>query len=180
MSLIKTLFFVSGPGKKKILGIGAPSSPFVSNLVMYELDEKFTTFANKSTGRYTRYADDLTFSSNDKANCLRFYDYVKQTLAETDSPNLLVNEEKNYLSSRFSRRVVTGLVICPSGEVKLGRKKKRYIRSLINSYCFKNLDEKKINHLKGHLAFLYDVEPTYINNLMTKYGSTIIRKIIEN
>ncbi|MFP4394587.1 MAG: reverse transcriptase domain-containing protein [Anaerolineales bacterium] len=41
---------------------GAPTSPILSNLVNYELDEALIALAGRSGGRYTRYGDDLTFS----------------------------------------------------------------------------------------------------------------------
>jgi retron-type reverse transcriptase len=45
---------------------GAPTSPAIANLVLREMDEKLSKFAQDYSHKYSRYADDLTFSSQDR------------------------------------------------------------------------------------------------------------------
>lgn len=177
LELLKKILFLK-IGNSMILAIGAPSSPYISNLVMYRLDELFYSFALRTGGSYTRYADDLTYSNNNKDMCHGFLECVRESFKESDHPKLKVNEDKTYLSSRCSRRVVTGLVICPNGAIKVGRDKKRFIRKLCFDYTNGTLGQKDTNKLKGYLAYLSDVEPTYLNNLFIKYGSSSIRTIM--
>ena len=54
------------------LTIGAPVSPIISNIVMYEIDVDFDHCANDFGGVYTRYADDLWYSSNNQDSCKSF------------------------------------------------------------------------------------------------------------
>ena len=46
---------------------GAPTSPAISNLVFNPIDEIFQSFAEENNLTYTRYADDLCFSSQDRS-----------------------------------------------------------------------------------------------------------------
>ena len=63
----KILFWCpSKKSKKLILSIGAPSSPFISNFCMYLFDKSVHEYCEKYQITYTRYADDLTFSTNKK------------------------------------------------------------------------------------------------------------------
>ena len=43
---------------------GAPTSSYISNLVMRDFDEEIGSFCEKNNISYTRYSDDMTFSGN--------------------------------------------------------------------------------------------------------------------
>lgn len=75
--LIKSLFVDLGSGRSG-LGVGAPSSPMVSNIIMYELDEEIQKIALKIDPKsvYSRYADDIIFSTDQKGACKQFYDQL--------------------------------------------------------------------------------------------------------
>ena len=60
---------------------GAPTSPVISNMVCEILDYKLLQIAKKYKLDYTRYADDLTFSTNDK-NFLSRYEQFYASMAE--------------------------------------------------------------------------------------------------
>ena len=62
----------------------------------------------------------------------------------------------------------------------IGRKKKRYIKSLINDFKYDNLEITKLNYLKGYLAYLKSVEPEYIEVLSNKYSKELINKLFLN
>lgn len=47
-----------------VLPQGAPTSPYLSNLRMIALDEIISKYTSQKSIRYTRYADDLTFSGD--------------------------------------------------------------------------------------------------------------------
>lgn len=169
------LFFWKPKQSKELeLSIGAPSSPLISNMVMYEFDTLVATECKNRNIIYTRYADDLCFSS-DTANVLQdfsglFYEIVKAT----SSPKLTINESKTINVSKKYRRSVTGLVITPVGSVSIGRDKKRMIHSMINSFKYSSLNDKDVNRLKGLLAFVNDVEHDFLVLLRKKYGATIL------
>src|SRR5690606_5965066 len=63
LRLSAMLLFRQYPDQRVLrLSIGAPSSPIVSNLLMFEFDKIVTSEADRRGIRYTRYADDMTFS----------------------------------------------------------------------------------------------------------------------
>src|SRR5476649_1643328 len=67
INYLRKLFFYKKTKKSALtLSIGAPSSPFLSNAIMFEFDTIVTKLCTENNITYTRYADDLTFSSNQK------------------------------------------------------------------------------------------------------------------
>lgn len=87
---------------------GAPTSPFLSNILCRRMDHHLYKWAVNNGFRYSRYADDLAFSTN------------KSQLAEDDwrqieeivcSEGFQINEKKRRLVPNRNRQVVTGLVV---------------------------------------------------------------------
>jgi len=175
--LTKSLF-AKYPKGQIGLPIGAPSSPIISNIVMFSLDEKINKLAISTSvdSVYTRYADDLVFSSNEKGACKEFYDAVIILINNTKSPNLKINKEKTVFTSRGIKRVITGLYVCPDGGVSIGRNNKRYIRKLLLLLKHGELDKKTAKYLSGYLSFILDVEPDFYNRLVIKYGAETVSK----
>ena len=101
-----------------ILPQGAPTSPILTNMLCVPLDNSLMLFAKKHGLTYTRYADDLTFSSY-KA-CL-FEEIVfkadgKLILCEElqkifEKHNIIVNKNKITLRNRFTRQETTGIIV---------------------------------------------------------------------
>lgn len=90
---------------------GAPSSPIITNLICQSLDAHLLKAAKKYKLDYTRYADDLTFSTNDR----HFVENQKKFLAEAivaiTKAGFSINEKKTRLQFRDSRQEVTGLIV---------------------------------------------------------------------
>lgn len=175
MEFLENSLFVGRYGGTPYLAIGAPTSPAISNAVMYDLDVAFARFASGNGGTYTRYADDLIYSTNRKGECREFEEHVRTFIENTDSPNLRLNPEKTRYLSRKGRRRVTGLIITPSGEVSIGRNRKRFVRKLVNDMKAGHISEKDAGYLQGVLAFVLDVEPSFYNRLAQRYGADHVR-----
>ena len=145
---------------------------------MFPLDEKMArlTMSISPDSIYTRYADDIVFSSNEKGACKKFYQGLKKILKNTKSPNLKVNTIKTVFTSRGTKRVITGLHICPDGRVSIGRRNKRYIKKLIYDFKGNSLDSNQRKYLSGYLSFILDVEPDFYNRLALKYGAELVSK----
>lgn len=175
------LFFHRRPGSDKLrLAIGAPSSPWLSNVLMYEFDERITEIVAKDKVTYTRYADDLTFSAR-RTGYLTVVDRaLRKLIKEMDSPSLKINEEKTLLATTKYRRVVTGLVLADDGRVTIGRDRKRIIRARVH-HALKGINTAEDNaRLAGLLSFVQDIEPGYITRLNETYGVDVMHMLRSN
>ena len=85
---------------------GAPSSPAITNIIMYDFDELVGSWCRERGIRYTRYCDDLTFSGDfDPAEVIRF---VRQELGRI---GFLLNEQKTRIQRPGRQQTVTGIVV---------------------------------------------------------------------
>lgn len=153
-----------------VISIGAPSSPFISNAYMYAFDEALTKLLADKGISYTRYADDLTFSTIEKGTLFEVPALVKRVLVDSGYKTIKVNDEKTVFSSKKHNRHVTGLVLTNDGRVSLGRPKKREIRTLIFKYLNGELSKPEVESLKGLASHARHVEPEFWERLKSKYG----------
>ncbi|RAR65396.1 retron-type reverse transcriptase [Pantoea ananatis] len=169
------------PGQKRskthILSVGAPSSPFISNFVMYEFDRAMNELCVSMGVVYTRYADDITFSTSSKGVLFVIPRIVKALLAEHAS-GLTINESKTVFSSKAHNRHITGVTITNEGELSIGRKKKRYLSSLIFRYSLNELTEEEVLNGKGLLSHCIHIEPDFILRMKIKYGHDLVDKFL--
>lgn len=90
---------------------GAPSSPIITNLLCQILDMRLLKIAKKYKLDYTRYADDLTFSTNNRNFLDNQEAFIKEISAVISKAGFTINEKKTRLLYRDSRQEVTGLVV---------------------------------------------------------------------
>jgi RNA-directed DNA polymerase len=142
---------------------GAPTSPVLSNIVARKLDNRLINLSKKFKLKYTRYADDLTFSGNSVPAIL--IKYITKIVTEE---GFQVNETKTRLYRSKSKRIVTGVSVIDK-EIKLPRKYKRSLKQELH-YIFKyglnsHMSKKKIrksNYLfsiAGKVNFWLSIEP---------------------
>lgn len=162
------------------LSIGSPSSPFISNIVMREMDDKMSSLLHRvdQNGGLTRYADDIVFSSNIRGACGAFFRGMQDLLAQSTSPDLCINTRKTIFMSRGDRRRIAGLTITPEGAITIGRSSKRYVRKLVWEYLQDRLDVDKYRYLVGYLNYVRDVEPEFLNDLALKYGADSLHRLL--
>lgn len=160
------------------LTIGAPSSPILSNAILFELDTKMMSICEGMDVRYTRYADDMYFSTNAPQTLSRVYEKLVTTVSQFSSPALFLNKDKTVFSSGKSIRRVTGITITSDHKLSLGRGKKRYIRSLVYRFTVKKLDNLEKSFLRGYLAYAQSIEPAFVDRLEQKYGKDAINAIM--
>lgn len=107
---------------------GAPTSPFLSNLVCRSMDRDLMALAKRHRATYTRYADDITFSFSTPnppslpANICSFDGGVavlgKELVSIIEQHNFRINFAKTRISGRRRRMEVTGIVINAFPNVK--------------------------------------------------------------
>ncbi|MBN9018038.1 MAG: retron St85 family RNA-directed DNA polymerase [Rhizobiales bacterium] len=159
------------------LAIGAPSSPFLSNALMFNFDKAIAEAVAKDHVRYTRYADDLTFSAPRTGHLVNVEKIVRSVLRGLEYPRLLVNQDKTTRVTRKYGRKVTGLTLTNDGRVSIGHGRKRQIRAAVHHASLGKLDERSLAELKGLLGFANSAEPQFVITLIEKYGADIIHQI---
>ena len=124
----------------KRLPMGAPTSPVVSNLYCMGLDEQLIALAHKHDLVYTRYADDLTFSSNELITKDIIGD-IKKVIAEN---GFKINERKFRLQSKFRSQTVTGIKV--NQKPNVDRRYIRNIRAILNDIKWNGLEKSAVKH----------------------------------
>ncbi|MCI4188493.1 RNA-directed DNA polymerase [Dickeya dianthicola] len=159
------------------LAIGYPSSPIISNIIMFDLDEKIQSIiSDKKYGNvtYTRYSDDIIISTDKAGVCKEIYTEISTLIKSTNTPCLSINVTKTkFSSSSGGSSTVTGLRICHDQHITIHRKQKDHIRLLLSLYTKGILNEKDKNSLIGHLAYCHHVDPTFYSKLSKKYFKEI-------
>lgn len=89
---------------------GAPTSPALANLVAFSLDRRLDSYARAAGARYTRYADDITFSG-DAALARRAGALVAAAERMIRQEGFAVHPGKTRERHRHRRQAVTGIVV---------------------------------------------------------------------
>ncbi len=163
-----------------VLSIGAPTSPLLSNSVMYEFDVLMHNWCHERNITYTRYADDLTFSSNSKDVSFVIEEKIVELLNTLKYPKLQLNRKKTVYSSKKNQRRITGLIITNEGKISLGRERKRTISAMIHKFSLGQLSAEDLSRLQGLLGLAEDVEPIFSSRMRAKYGIKIISEIFQH
>jgi len=138
--------------RKSVLTIGAPTSPALSNALCFELDQQLQALSDKSKVIYTRYADDLFFSTQQRDVLHELETKVSTIVSDLTLPaNLKLNAGKTRHSSKRGARRVTGVILGSDGNPHIGRKFKRKVRALVHT--LDALDESMRASLAGMIAY---------------------------
>lgn len=170
------------PSKRKngkiILSIGAPSSPLISNYVMYRFDCVLDDYCNANGIVYSRYADDLTFSTSKKGCLFLIPDVVRKTLKNKSYKRISIKQSKTVFSSKAHNRHVTGVTLNNNGNISIGRDRKRMLSSLIFKASNNELSPDELLSLKGQLGQAFYIDYRFKISMLKKYGSRVIKKIL--
>lgn len=96
--------------KKTVLPQGSPTSPTLTNVLCKKLDRRLTGLANRFGATYTRYADDITFSSPHNIYRDKAFNKELKRIIEEDQ-KLVVNPKKTRLQKAGYCQEVTGLIV---------------------------------------------------------------------
>lgn len=134
---------------------GAPTSPYLSNLLTIKLDEDLFNYCRQGKNlRYSRYADDITISGDFDPKSV-----IKDVILIIKSNGLFVNYDKIAVIGQNKRQEVTGIVVNQKMQVSKSYRKK--IRQEI--YYIKKFGIA--THMKSqHLSYPEDLK-MYLENL---------------
>lgn len=161
---------------KTVLPQGSPTSPTLTNILCKKLDRRLTGLAYRFGATYTRYADDITFSSpHNIYNDEEFNKELKRIIEEDQK--LIINPKKTRLQKAGYRQVATGLIV--NHKVNVRRRYLKQIRMWLyywEKYGYekaeqifkrdyiadkghvKNVNAHLVNVLDGKLEFLQMVK----------------------
>lgn len=167
----------------RVLPQGAPTSPAITNILCYQLDKRLQGLAQKTSCAYTRYADDISFSSgNSITSPQQLVWRIKKILADE---GFTMHPGKIRIMHKGAKQEVTGLVV--NNKPAPGRKKLRKFRAMLHQ--LKNKGANNVtwgngnlsNSILGYIDFVRMVNPDAAKKLTAQYASlfntTVVRKI---
>lgn len=154
---------------------GAPTSPYLSNLVFKEADAAIAAYCKEHKIRYTRYADDMNFSGDFDENEL-----LQKVTETVEKMGLQINAKKTKLMTTGMRQTVTGVVVNEKPQVVFYKRNElRQALYYIQKFGFeehreyKEIDQKNyLEHLLGKINFVLQINPKDAEFI--KYKSVLI------
>lgn len=134
-----------------VLPQGAPTSPYLSNLRMISIDNEIKDFITSKGIRYTRYADDLTFSGDFDPHLL-----IKTISRIVYNGSFQINKQKTRVARNNTRQEVTGIVV--NSHMQISKEKRRKIRQQLYYINKFGLD--------SHLSHIGETRSHYLNHLI--------------
>ncbi|MEL6348968.1 MAG: reverse transcriptase family protein [Myxococcota bacterium] len=155
----KTVYVATGP---RCLPQGSPASPALTNAACLRLDRRLAGYARKFGWRYTRYADDLTFSYPNDGDGKPRVDRLLKVLGDiVRTEGFTVHPDKTAVMGPGDRQEVTGLVVNGPDTPRVPRDFRRMLRAAVH-----NLQQGKPFHedeniqtLTGYASFLFSTDP---------------------
>lgn len=180
-----------------VLPQGSPCSPVISNILGNLLDVHLNKIAYKNGLIYSRYADDITFSTNKKifpenvaiksSNHTNSWEPGKDLLGALKRANFLLNNKKTRMQFKDSRQDVTGLIVNKKINVKYEYRKK--IRAMVHSllttgnFYIQNIcnDKLEVNsrELKNEINSLYGMI-NFVNSVIAYNEDHLKKSFKEN
>ena len=150
-----------------VLPQGAPSSPMISNIVAHRLDNVLSDYASHNGFMYTRYADDITFSTPVLAKN-KIGKVVRHVVSCVRKAGFIENKKKIRIAGPGARKQVLGLLVDQSTP-RISKKTFKRIDRLIYSIDKYGLDSVAkhdgfdsayglYNHVYGLLCHVKDVD----------------------
>ena len=130
---------------------GAPTSPIVSNMICAQMDSQLQQLARRNRSTYTRYADDMTFSTTrprfppelavpNELNQIQIGDSLREIIKDN---GFLINENKVWLRGQHQRQEVTGVTVNKFSN--LPRKYTNQIRAMLHAWQKFGLDAAQVH-----------------------------------
>jgi RNA-directed DNA polymerase len=138
---------------------GAPTSPALSNFIAADLDRRLTRLARENGARYSRYADDITFSCNHAnmpPSLSAFAQDGEQMTVQVgealeraiSASGFTINHAKVRLQKRHTRQSVTGLNV--NERANVSRLKVRKLRAMLHAWEKFGVDKAAEHHFLRH------------------------------
>lgn len=140
---------------------GAPTSPVLSNLICQIMDRRILELASKYRVHYSRYADDLTFSTNWANFGNESKNFLSELTVVIGQSGFQINESKTRHQYKDSRQEVTELIV--NDKVGVPKRFVKNTRAMANT-LYKtgqfeiNGKQGSVNQLEGRLTFINQID----------------------
>lgn len=170
------------------LPIGFSTSPLLSNACFKKFDDIFEEYCNDHNLIYSRYADDIIISCQDRSCLIGIEEIIGQFLKNEFGNIFKINRTKSKLTTVGRKVKVLGLVLLPTGRITIDVNIKKQVECQLHFYINdrkrlldifeKNIDEgnmdKGLQKLSGYISHIKAADPDYFNKIRKKYGATIV------
>jgi hypothetical protein len=166
----QTYYVSLGP---RCLPQGAPTSPALTNTLCLRLDRRLSGLAKRLGWRYTRYADDLTFSlptsHQGKPHLGTLMGLVRRVV---EAEGFRLHPEKTRVHRRGGRQQVTGLVVNGARAPRVPRALRRRLRAAAHNLRRGKAprEGETVAGLRGYAAYVYMTDPKAGAKLLTAFG----------
>ncbi|MCE4366935.1 reverse transcriptase domain-containing protein [Xanthomonas campestris pv. campestris] len=173
------------------LPIGFSTSPILSNACLLSFDQRLTKISHDRGWIYTRYADDIMLSTQDRSELSDAGNVIEDCLSAEIGDEFKLNPAKSKLTTIGRKVKHLGLVILPSGDVAIDRDVRNRIESWIHFYLrdrakllkiFEETPnqgmEEGLERLSGLVSYAHAADPTYLDKLRSKFGTTVIDSLL--
>lgn len=165
---------------KDSLPQGAVTSAFLANLICFKLDARIAGYCNKRNITYTRYADDLAFSGNDRDLLRNIFGMIKRIV---EDEGFQLNDKKTMFMTPKNHKLLLGVTI-NNDRTKASKEVKRRIRAMIH-YSMVTGDYSLNERIRGYISYINSIEDDYRKNCidyinkLTQSSLSLFDEIVE-
>lgn len=146
INIICSLCTVPTDEGSEVLPQGASTSPILSNIVLKSLDIELSKLAERAGYRYSRYADDMTFSHSKPIRRMNPF-WESRILNIIERHGLKINDSKTKSYVRGIRQEVTGVIV--SDKLNVSRQYVKQLRVLLHLW-------EKYGYEQAQMIFVRD------------------------
>jgi len=163
----------------RFLPQGASTSPALTNILCRNLDARLSGAAKKLDWEYSRYADDLVFSSKSKnADARSLQNFISQII---EDEKFQINPSKTAVMRAHRRQSVTGLVVNAAGGstpfARVSRRDLKSFRAFLHHYekrgreaMTEQIGQDALSYARGYWAFIFMCDPQGAAKIRAKHN----------
>lgn len=151
---------------------GSPASPLLSNIVCRSLDQRMTALSKRYGLDYSRYADDITFSSNHSVYAQEG-EFMRDLERIVTSSGFTINDKKTRLQKKGARQEVTGLIV--GEKINTYRQFRKNLRASVFHAETNGCTYHEFNNIMGRISYLVMVKGA--DDSMVKRLRAIMSKV---
>ncbi len=160
---------------------GSVCSPALSNIICISLDKRLIGMCEKRGVRYTRYADDMYFSCDDKGLLIKSFSTIRKIV---NDEGFFLNDRKTHFHTPSNKKMITGIVVAkvPKEDImklKAPKELKRKVRAEIYQAIFSGIYSDK-QHILGEISYISFIEKDnndpYLSRIK-KYISDVAKNV---